>query len=241
LGEDSTVGGYLQALLGTEPDANGTLYRVWTFANPAWSTTHERIAIENRLSELEPDLVISLSGNNDVHWGLLGRNVLWSRIYQQQTYWSVLDTAHRAGGRGPFVDVTEVTSDPVAPDVVARRLGNNVRMAAFALSLDGVPYVFALQPTLAVSKKGLSNRERFLTNEHRQYFVESYAAIDARLRGLEPDGFHYIDLSGAVDEYRNKDELFIDSFHFGDRGYEIIAGKLLTALRTKGFELGEAE
>ena len=66
-------------------------YEVFTMATPAWASTHERIMIENRLSDLEPDLVVSLSGNNDVHWGAKNRNVLWFRAYHDEFYFDLLD------------------------------------------------------------------------------------------------------------------------------------------------------
>jgi len=66
--QDRTIAGYLEKLLTETPTRDAIdRYEVVTAANPAWATTHERILIENRLSELEPDLVISFSGDNDVN------------------------------------------------------------------------------------------------------------------------------------------------------------------------------
>ncbi len=76
--QESTIAGYLSELLNNDPIKKPDLiYQVVTFANPAWSSTHERIAIENRVVEMAPDLVVSLSGINDVHWAYRGKDIMW--------------------------------------------------------------------------------------------------------------------------------------------------------------------
>ena len=80
--QNKTIGSLLEKLLIDKTHSDSSLeYEVFTLASPSWSTTHERIIVENRLLDLEPDLVISLSGNNDCHWGALGGNTLWFRNY----------------------------------------------------------------------------------------------------------------------------------------------------------------
>lgn len=78
--QDKTIGQYLENLLNLEITPVSHLrYEVFTLASPAWTSTHERIVIENRLSELDPDMVISFSGSNDVHCAGAGRDVFWFR------------------------------------------------------------------------------------------------------------------------------------------------------------------
>jgi lysophospholipase L1-like esterase len=222
-----TIGGYLETAID-DKSSSGLRYEVITAANPAWSSTHERILIENRLAELEPDLVISLSGNNDVFWGHAGKNIFWFHDYVSGLYLRLLNEAFALAGREPMPDVTVDAPAPVAPMIVAARLVKNARLAAYALKIQAVPYVFVLQPTLAVTRKALTAREReFL--EQQNYYRESYARIDEQLsRGGE---FYYIDLAGVFDDRRADEEIFLDSFHFGDRGNRLIAHALLRRLR----------
>ena len=85
--QDRTIAAYLNRLLSINlTPLTNINYEVFTMATPAWASTHERIMIENRLSDLEPDLVVSLSGNNDVHWEAKNRNVMWFRAYQDEFY-----------------------------------------------------------------------------------------------------------------------------------------------------------
>ena len=72
--QERTIAGYLEEKLNREiGPVTGHRYEVIIAANCAWASTHERIIIENKLMELEPDLVVSFSGNNDVLWGSVGR------------------------------------------------------------------------------------------------------------------------------------------------------------------------
>ena len=94
--DDQTIAGYLEAILAVQLTPSTKLkYEIFTMTNPAWASTQERIVIENLLSELEPDMVISFSGVNDVHWGVRGRNVLWFRSYSDDFYWVWLFCAQR--------------------------------------------------------------------------------------------------------------------------------------------------
>ena len=237
--QDRTIGGYLERLLNENSGA-ARRYRVFTLANASWASTHERILIENLLSEMQPDLVISLSGVNDVHWAQLGRNVLWFRTYQEQLFWRLTDTVYRAFGQEGLVDVEERSPQPVDPAVVAQRLGKNVRLASEALSMGGADYLFALQPALYLTGKPLSPRESERLQEEKQaYFRECYAAFKSRLTGIRQASAAFVDLSGIFDGLDGSQEVFLDSYHFGDRGNRMVAEKLAEWVRGKTAEGAE--
>jgi len=159
--QQRTIAGYLEKILNAKlTSSTNKKYEVLNAANPAWASTHERIMIENRLSELEPDMVISFSGNNDVHWGYKGRNILWFRAYADDFFLGLINRAYKMSGYGNLVDVPETESLPEAPSLVAARIVKNVTLSSYVLSLNKAKYFFFLQPTLAVSKKGLTDNER---------------------------------------------------------------------------------
>ena len=62
------------------------------------------------------------------------------------------------------------------------------------------------------------------------YTRKVYAALRARLRELEEDSFHFIDAVDVFSHLTARDEVFIDLYHFGDRGNEIVARRLLAEL-----------
>ena len=231
--QEQTIGSLLSEQLNTKLSAkNGVNYEVFTFANPAWASTQERIAIENYLSELQPDLVISLSGNNDVFWGDAGRNVLWFFSFADDYFKILANTGLKIAGRNDLPELAQArsASSPVPPQTVAYRLEKNVRLGALALENVGVNWVFFLQPTLSVTKKELSSRERDFLSTSKDYYVQCYQSIAARLSALDQGNLRFIDLSGIFDRYEAKDDMFLDQFHFGDKGNAVVADAIFAAL-----------
>lgn len=231
--QEQTIGSLLNDLLNKNLSKPGLRYEVFTFANPAWASTQERIAIENYLSELQPDLVISLSGNNDVFWGDAGRNVLWFSAFSDDYFKTLANTGLKTAGRKELQDLPQARPlpQPVPVQTVAYRLEKNVRLGAHAL--QGVDWVFFLQPTLSVSKKSLSSREKDFLSNSKEYYVHCYQAIAASLSGVSLKNFKFIDLSGVFDRYGAEDDMFLDQFHFGDKGNAVIAQAILDSLAPK--------
>lgn len=233
--QDKIIGQYLENLLNAEmaPDTH-LRYEVFTLANPAWTSTHERIIIENRISELAPDMVIAVSGSNDVHWAGAGRDIFWLRTYYDQHFWDVVNAARSLAG---FHSMAEVVPDakPVDPVTVAARLEKNVRLSETVLAGKGARYVFVLQPGLALATKPLSAREQKL--RARQFpgaldnFTNSYREMKNRLSSIRSDRFLYLDESDAFANLTAADEIFLDLYHFGDRGNAIVARKIAEAIR----------
>ena len=225
--QETIVSAYLQELLESElTPSTRTRYEVLTLANPSWTSTHERIVIENRLSELNPDMVIALSGSNDVHWAGAGRDIMWFRTYADQHFWELLNRARQLGGT---TAMPEIIAGPasVSPVRVAELLEKNVRLSALALGLTGARYVFVLQPALALTTKPLSVREEALRASlpptARQNFITCYEQMNLRLASIRYDHFTYLDQSDVFAGMSLEDEIFLDSYHFGDRGNEILA------------------
>jgi len=228
--QDKIIGQYLENLLNGETTLPKHLrYEVFTLASPAWTSTHERIIIENRLSELAPDMVVSFSGSNDVHWAGAGRDVFWFRTYADQFFWDLLNSARKIARFHPMKEVVAGAA-PVDPVSVATRLEKNVRLSATALALKGARYVFVLQPALAITSKPLSAREQKLRAgllpPALENFAKSYHEIRSHLSSIHSDHFLYLDESDAFASLSANDEIFLDSYHFGDRGNAIIARKI---------------
>jgi hypothetical protein len=233
--QDKIIGQYLENLLNAEISPSSHLrYEVFTLANPAWTSTHERIIIENRLSELAPDMVISFSGSNDVHWAGAGRDVFWFRTYSDQHFWDLLNAARKTAGFHPMTDIIAGPL-PVDPGTVAARLEKNVRLSAMALAWQGARYVFVLQPAIAITSKPLSMREEKLHTRllppALENFTKSYQEMKSHLSSVHGDQFLYLDLSDSFAGLTASDEIFLDSYHFGDRGNAIVAKKIADGIR----------
>ncbi len=233
--QETIVSAYLEKLLNNEmTPLTNACYEAFTMANPAWTSTHERIVIENRLTELAPDMVISLSGSNDVHWAGAGRDTMWFRTYAEQHFWELLNAARKLGGVDMMPEVLPDAA-PVSPARVADRLEKNVRLGAVALALTGARYVFVLQPGLAVTSKPLSVREQGLRDRlppaARENFIRCYEQMKMRLASIRYDHFNYLDHSDVFAGLTSTDEIFLDSYHFGDRGNELLARAIVDGIR----------
>src|SRR2546423_3326030 len=233
--QDKIIGQYLENLLNAEPTpATRQRYEVFTLASPAWTSTHERIIIENRLSELAPDMVVAISGSNDVHWAGAGRDVFWLRTYFDQHIWDFVNAARSLARFQPMPDVIPGPAPP-DPVTVATRLEKNVRLSQTALAWKGARYVFVLQPAIAVSSKALSPREQKLRARllppALENFTGSYREMKTRLASIQGEQFLYLDESDAFAGLTVNDEIFLDSYHFGDRGNAIVARKIAEGIR----------
>ena len=226
-GNGTTVGGYLETYLN-DAVAHGARCEVITAADCAWSSTHERIVVENRLVELEPDLVVALSGHNDAFWASRGRNVLWTRVFQDDYFLALVNAALASNGGEPFPTADPGATETVGPAGAAARLARNVALAHHALASAGADYLFVLQPVLKLSRKALTARERGIAEHegaHRWYagMPAYYEEFRRALSALERPGLRFADATGIFDAVNDDVDLFVDSCHFGDRGYDAIA------------------
>jgi len=231
--QDRTIAGYLGRILLQELTPVTKLnYEVVNAANPAWASTHERILIENKLSELDPDMVISFSGNNDVHWGKRGQNVLWFRSNADEYFLTLIKQAYKYTNQPDIPEIIRVETDKISPLLVSRRLLKNIQLSSFVLSQKGIDYVFVLQPTLAVTGKALTTREQTrFKHKYAEYFNKSYTEIDKVLGAFDGENYHYINMANVFDTYGDQEEIFMDSYHFGDKGNEIIAMNIFLHLK----------
>lgn len=213
----TTIAGYMNAML---PD----YFEVLTFACPAWTTTHERIAIENRLIELEPDVVISITGFNDVFWSLIGHNVMAFRTYKDQHWWRQLVSLNKLVGID-IPDPVSVSDKSVSRPDVIRRFGLNTAIAHNALSNVGAHYLVALQPSISKLQRPQTEREQELHKRKWTEGTEAYLTLcfSGFEKELATHGVTYTDLSDALDA---PGEVFIDQCHMGDRGNLLVAEHL---------------
>ena len=73
-----TIANALERILNARvAPATRLRYEVVNAAFPAWSTTQEKIFIQQRLVDMHPDVIIMFSGNNDVHWATQRADIRW--------------------------------------------------------------------------------------------------------------------------------------------------------------------
>jgi hypothetical protein len=213
----------------------------------AWSSTHERICIENRLSEWQPDMVISLTGANDAHWGFGGSNILDFRTYEDDIYFELINQSLSRAGTRPYAPIPPLMQFPHAPqDLVGRLFVKNVRLAAVALAQAGARYVVALQPFCSPRDKPLTPDEQIWLKRMEapgrlQYTEDCFEIMRKLIAKSSPDkatamlnrnppNMDVIDLEKVFST--RQDPIYLDIYHVGDKGNELIARRLVMELET---------
>ncbi len=229
--DKSTIAAYLENILNKKLSSDGKIFKVITAANPAWASTHERIFIENKLSELEPNMVITFSGVNDVHWGAEGKNILWFRTFADDFYFEIIKKAYQTAGINIPIDVIDTNEIPIEPSIVSKRLLKNTQISNFVLKENGTKFLFFLQPNLSVTDKDLSSWEKETLSKNKEYFVNCYKEIDKNMKSFKEDNFSYFNLSDMFNNIPESEIIFVDSYHFGDKGNEMIAKRIFEKLK----------
>jgi hypothetical protein len=233
--EESTIDQFAEAALDKALAGRELEAEVFNAANSEWSTAHERIRIENQLSRLQPDAVISLSGFNDLYYGDTGVSVFDARTSDFLSYVALSDYATSLAKRTAFeLPVIPRGAAQRAPEEVARDLLLNAKQSARHLREFGCPYIFALQPYLPLSAKPLSPNERKALERSENAGIKNdygkavFMEISRLLGESDEPNLHFVDLCAVFDE--SGEPMFMDLCHFGDRGNKIIGEFLATTV-----------
>lgn len=90
--QKNTISYLLEQLLNARASpSTGYRYEVINTAFLGWSTTQEKLLIQQRLVDMHPDIVIMFSGTNDAHLERSGRDVRWSYGLMDQNYMLLLN------------------------------------------------------------------------------------------------------------------------------------------------------
>ncbi len=251
---DATARGALQRLLNQRGDRK---YRVMSGAFLGYSARQEMTVLTEFLEDLDPDIVVSLTGHNDVvtimhdTGGVLQRwesRTLEEAVTNQLKPMDTLDALRKVGGslglwrlvvyareampqqRRPGAGVSY---DPARSQRLAARVAEFHRINAEFAARKGRRYVIALQPDLYSTRKPLppeeaATRDRFTALSPNVGSVyPKYRDDLARALAALP-GTTFIDLRERFDAVA--EPLFIDDCHLVDRGYELIATSIAQAI-----------
>jgi lysophospholipase L1-like esterase len=225
--QNKTISYLLEQVLNerTSP-VTGNRYEVINAAFPAWSTTQEKLLIQQRLVDMHPDVILMFSGGNDVHWALQGRDIRWFYTYMDENYLSLLNELHRSSGH-PEIIGEPFSSHPIECADLASITALNVMEAAAAAERAKARLIFALQPNVVSTDKHLSKHEQqFPELRHKPYWDSCYQALRDSLSGINSRNYQFIDLSRSFSDLDDSTELFVDSYHFADLGNLLVAQAL---------------
>lgn len=203
---------------------SGSRYEVVNTGFPAWATTHEKILVQQRLVDLQPDVIIMFSGSNDVVWSLRGWDIRSFYTQMDQNFITLFNEAHKASGHPEWAIDFPKGKEPVECSKLAPITARNVQEVVSAAARVNARVIFALQPNVITTGKSLSSYEQRARQSHNQANWDScYDALRAELSAIAAPNYRFVDLSRTFAGLDENTELFIDSYHFVDAGHRLIA------------------
>lgn len=257
---ESTVSGALQTLLNE--DASGVSYRVMNGAYLAWTSLQERIALLEFFDRFDPDLVISLSGFNDIVSVQYGNSrellriefgMLEKAVENNLTPMSTLKAIRKVVGslgiwrlvvylkeQMPREPPGRVDYKPSRAEYGIPKIIDRYQSMADYAARRGAKYLLALQPDIYTTDKQLRPEEelvgRWLESRNSENFDETWKRYRADLvqnsAKLRGSGVTVVDLESVFDAVG--EPVFVDDSHFNDRGYLAIAKALREVIGVTG-------
>lgn len=223
--QENTISYLLEKLLNDQIGrTTGYRYEVINTAFPAWSTTQEKILIQQRLVDMYPDVVLMFSGNNDVHWALHGSDIRWFYSYMDQNYITLLNEMYKTSGHSEWVVANPVGNRPLECTQVAQMTARNVEEAVAATARANAQLFFVLQPNIVSTAKRLTEHEqRILQAQDKPYWDSCYQALRVALAQIDLKNYRFLDLSRSFATLDDGTELFVDAYHVGDMGNKLMA------------------
>lgn len=233
--DERTISGFLEKMLNEKYSSNnGKKYEVFNSACPAWSSVKERTVIIDQISRLQPDLVIPITGINDITYGQIGLLVERQMPEGDKYFYRIIKRAHDIFSNKNLKWVAEeVTGHSLPPEEVAKKIVRNFKIALTGLteSNPNAQMMLELQPVYQRTKKPLSHGEKrikglFTSKYQIDYVQKCYEECNKQLRelGLADNRFSHHDLSNVFDHISKR--VFIDTCHTGDRGNLAVAEKI---------------
>jgi len=211
--DEFTITAFMQDLLSNRK----TKFEVINAGNQGFTSTDERIWLINRVMEFEPDLVISLTGVNELVSHFSTKIDLMNSTHNEGAYFleglRMYDSYNRKLENNSEVYI-DFNKEYYRPDNFPRQSIRNYEVMARYLNANKIPFFLALQPL----------------NMKESTFCDNYCGyIDNLKPGLlklsrELSYFHVRDLSRL---FENRTDLFVDSCHFKDAGNKIVAENLI--------------
>jgi hypothetical protein len=226
--QKNTISYLLEGMLNERASpATGYRYEVVNTAYPAWSTTQEKLLIQQRLVDMGPDAIVMFSGVNDVHWSLYGRDIRWFSSVPEQNYNTMLNELYASKGHPEWGSPFPRATHTIGCSETAKITQRNVEASAYSAGQAGARLTFVLIPNILSTSKRLTEHERrVLSGQKKPHWDECFEALRTELGGMTAANYRFLDLSRSFGELDERMELFIDAYHFADFGNRVMAEAL---------------
>jgi lysophospholipase L1-like esterase len=256
-----TVAGTLESLLNGS--SSSKTYRVFNAAYPGWTSRQELIALTEFYEKFDPDMVITLTGYNDLHVLTHSGNVdlpmrqegslLAKAVSEQLKPMTTLHALSKlAGSLGIWRIVVyfrekNALASPTknrvefheakAGKAIEKIVGRYTMMSEYA-TRHGAKFIIALQPEIYTSKKVLTDEEIKV----KRRVVSRYENVNETFSRYRSSLFEALTKKDSSNDSIVSLEgafdklgkpVFIDDCHFNDAGYAQVARLLKQKIETQ--------
>lgn len=218
-------------------EENGISNVVYNGGVCGYSSCQERDKFLRDIIGLKPDLVLSLTGVNDINWTLVYKdNPYYSDYFVNKMVKSICEGVTEQGNKD---DKLRLGLTPVMPDY--ENWYRNERIIRGAANEFGIKFYAFLQPFIFEGNYEMSDFEKnwmkiFLEyglNEHpaMRMIYEGYSSFYSGAKKLIKDCDYIFDITNAFD---NAVGVYTDGVHCDSSGNELLARAILEKLETVG-------
>lgn len=239
--------------------------RVINSAIGAYCSTQERIMVENRILQFQPDFIIMFSGWNDAYLGYRGINTLYDNDYFN--YRKLLDKSPMKldiypPDYGDFklktlyvlnrliykikygkVEVLEgvIKKDSLKYNEVTDILLKNIHILSDMSKRYNYKLIFYLQPNVYSTEKKLTDLEKVIVRHGESVYVAFpgyHRDVYSLYRRIFPEDARengYYYIDGDGAIRSERKTVFFDHVHLSDRGNRLVAVHLYNELDKLGF------
>jgi hypothetical protein len=234
ISDDHTPAGYLEKKIDEKyPTKN---IEVINAGIPGFTSTQEKKLIENKIVNLEPDLIIIYDGTNDVnlpygfipHKGSL-RDVLSDVINRYLPFWETVPVIYHFITQSTQ-EIEKQVFDNSDIELKASTWANNHKSVCELGKIQGYETIILLQPILGTGERDLTQWEQ----KQFEYFdqskvISAYELFAKKLNNLDKNCMMTNDLRNIMDNV--KGDVYFDNAHIGYQNNEIVAEKIFKLIK----------
>lgn len=234
ISDDHTPVGYLQEKIYEYfPTKN---VNVINAGIPGFTSNQELKLVENKITGLDPDLIIIYSGTNDVNlpYGHIPqkgslRDVLSDGINRYLFFWETVPVAYHLISQSVGEIEKRIFDNRNMEQKSELWVSNNKKICEIGKN-QGFDTIVFLQPILGTGERELTSWEKkqFEFYDQKNVLV-AYDLFGDKLNGLEKNCLKAEDFRNIFDEV--KGDVFFDNAHVGYQTNELVAEKIFQSIK----------
>lgn len=194
-----------------------------------YSSNQELLKLIRDVLPLNPNLIISLTGINDIGFMHSIRKHPMIHPYTNFVLENVLNK--RIRGKQKQDVINDINYGPVVDTTPVRQWERNLRIMTAITQEFGIQFFAFLQPTMGIGKYNANTHENEMLKDYNderggRYIDEVHSFYEDAIKICNK----YKNVFNLVDVFKDSENVYYNPRHPNARGYKIIAAEILTHL-----------